>query len=219
VNWNSRLWAHVARHLIQISSNSVTSTSQLAITGTVRRKHRCYILSILAHGLCRLICKNGTTSDVEVDGNACSSEPAGTSCDGTTPAVFLCQTFDFCTCVIVAPPHFEIKLRNQTSRRGEPTVLQCEARGEKPIGIRWNMNNKRLDPKTDTRQVIPTWQIVSLFSDCALGCLHHVRAAIGAFLSRCMPPPSWGLKGITRECSRTADSWGKGGEMVSSLGQ
>ncbi|XP_021929580.1 Down syndrome cell adhesion molecule-like protein Dscam2 isoform X6 [Zootermopsis nevadensis] len=52
---------------------------------------------------------------------------------------------------VQAPPHFEIKLRNQTSRRGEPTVLQCEARGEKPIGIRWNMNNKRLDPKTDTR--------------------------------------------------------------------
>ncbi|PNF13800.1 hypothetical protein B7P43_G12441, partial [Cryptotermes secundus] len=52
---------------------------------------------------------------------------------------------------VQAPPHFEIKLRNQTARRGEPTVLQCEARGEKPIGIRWNMNNKRLDPKTDTR--------------------------------------------------------------------
>nr|CAD7456160.1 unnamed protein product [Timema tahoe] len=55
---------------------------------------------------------------------------------------------------VQAPPHFEIKLRNQTSRRGEPTVLQCEARGEKPIGILWNMNNKRLDPKSDNRYTI-----------------------------------------------------------------
>ncbi|KAG8223601.1 hypothetical protein J437_LFUL004125, partial [Ladona fulva] len=53
-----------------------------------------------------------------------------------------------------SPPHFEIKLRNQTSRRGEPTVLQCEAKGEKPIGILWNMNNKRLDPKSDNRYTI-----------------------------------------------------------------
>jgi hypothetical protein len=52
---------------------------------------------------------------------------------------------------ISAPPSFEIKLRNQTSRRREPTVLQCEAKGEKPIGILWNMNNKRLDPKSDSR--------------------------------------------------------------------
>ncbi|XP_068085343.1 cell adhesion molecule Dscam1 [Anabrus simplex] len=55
---------------------------------------------------------------------------------------------------VQAPPHFEIKLRNQTSRRGEPTVLQCEAKGEKPIGILWNMNNKRLDPKSDNRYTI-----------------------------------------------------------------
>lgn len=53
-----------------------------------------------------------------------------------------------------APPQFEIKLRNQTARRGEPTVLQCEAKGEKPIGILWNMNNKRLDPKSDNRYTI-----------------------------------------------------------------
>ncbi|KAK7868985.1 hypothetical protein R5R35_013907 [Gryllus longicercus] len=55
---------------------------------------------------------------------------------------------------VQAPPHFEIKLRNQTARRGEPAVLQCEARGEKPIGILWNMNNKRLDPKSDNRYTI-----------------------------------------------------------------
>ncbi|XP_046611581.1 Down syndrome cell adhesion molecule-like protein Dscam2 isoform X5 [Neodiprion virginianus] len=55
---------------------------------------------------------------------------------------------------VQAPPQFEIKLRNQTARRGEPAVLQCEAQGEKPIGILWNMNNKRLDPKSDARYTI-----------------------------------------------------------------
>uniref|UniRef100_A0A8D8VVZ6 Down syndrome cell adhesion molecule-like protein Dscam2 n=1 Tax=Cacopsylla melanoneura TaxID=428564 RepID=A0A8D8VVZ6_9HEMI len=58
------------------------------------------------------------------------------------------------TVSVQAPPEFEIKLRNQTSRRGEPSVLQCEAKGEKPIGILWNMNNKRLDPKSDNRYTI-----------------------------------------------------------------
>jgi len=61
----------------------------------------------------------------------------------------------FCnTCIFLAPPQFEIKLRNQTARRGEPAVLQCEAQGEKPIGILWNMNNKRLDTKSDPRYTI-----------------------------------------------------------------
>ncbi|XP_055694224.1 cell adhesion molecule Dscam2 isoform X11 [Lutzomyia longipalpis] len=55
---------------------------------------------------------------------------------------------------VQAPPEFTEKLRNQTARRGEPAVLQCEAKGEKPIGILWNMNNNRLDPKTDTRYTI-----------------------------------------------------------------
>ncbi|XP_065563443.1 cell adhesion molecule Dscam1-like isoform X11 [Artemia franciscana] len=55
---------------------------------------------------------------------------------------------------VQAPPHFEIKFRNQTARRNEPVVLQCEAKGEKPIGILWNMNNKRLEPKSDNRYTI-----------------------------------------------------------------
>lgn len=56
---------------------------------------------------------------------------------------------------ILAPPQFDIKLRNQTARRGDPAVLQCEARGEKPIGILWNINNKRLEPKSaDNRYTI-----------------------------------------------------------------
>ncbi|KFB35461.1 AGAP010884-PA-like protein [Anopheles sinensis] len=55
---------------------------------------------------------------------------------------------------VQAPPEFVEKLRNQTARRGEPTVLQCEAKGEKPIGILWNMNNIRLDPKSDNRYTI-----------------------------------------------------------------
>lgn len=33
-------------------------------------------------------------------------------------------------------------------------MLQCEAKGEKPIGILWNMNGKRLDPKSDNRYTI-----------------------------------------------------------------
>lgn len=33
-------------------------------------------------------------------------------------------------------------------------MLQCEAQGEKPIGILWNMNNKRLDTKSDSRYTI-----------------------------------------------------------------
>ncbi|XP_046638873.1 Down syndrome cell adhesion molecule-like protein Dscam2 isoform X13 [Daphnia pulicaria] len=55
---------------------------------------------------------------------------------------------------VQAPPQFEIKFKNQTARRGEPAVLQCEAKGEKPIGILWNMNSKRLDSKSDPRYTI-----------------------------------------------------------------
>lgn len=55
---------------------------------------------------------------------------------------------------VQAPPEFSEKLRNQTARRGEPAVLQCEAKGEKPIGILWNMNNMRLDSKSDNRFTI-----------------------------------------------------------------
>ncbi|XP_066244759.1 cell adhesion molecule Dscam1 isoform X24 [Euwallacea similis] len=55
---------------------------------------------------------------------------------------------------VQAPPQFEVKYRNQTSRRGDPAVLQCEAKGEKPIGILWNINNKRLEPKGDNRYTI-----------------------------------------------------------------
>jgi Down syndrome cell adhesion protein 1 len=55
---------------------------------------------------------------------------------------------------VQAPPEFVDKLRNQTARRGEPAVLQCEAKGEKPIGILWNMNNIRLDSKSDPRFTI-----------------------------------------------------------------
>lgn len=33
--------------------------------------------------------------------------------------------------MFIAPPQFEIKMRNQTARRSEPAVLQCQAKGEK----------------------------------------------------------------------------------------
>jgi len=52
---------------------------------------------------------------------------------------------------VQAPPHFEVKSRNQTSRRDEPAVLQCEAYGEKPIGILWSKDNERLDPKSNSQ--------------------------------------------------------------------
>ncbi|CAL8111483.1 unnamed protein product [Orchesella dallaii] len=55
---------------------------------------------------------------------------------------------------VQAPPQFEIKFRNQTARRGEPAILQCEAKGEKPIGILWSRDGKRLDPKADPRYTI-----------------------------------------------------------------
>ena len=38
-----------------------------------------------------------------------------------------------------APPSFEIKTRKQTALKGESTVLQCEAKGEKPIGNQGNL--------------------------------------------------------------------------------
>ena len=66
----------------------------------------------------------------------------------------LFQTAQVTKCIffkLEAPPQFEIKFKNQTARRGEPAVLQCEAKGEKPIGILWNMNSKRLDSKSDPR--------------------------------------------------------------------
>ena len=55
---------------------------------------------------------------------------------------------------ILAPPSFEIKKRTQTALISENTVLQCEAKGEKPIGVLWNMNNKRLDANVDPRYTI-----------------------------------------------------------------
>ncbi|XP_025414624.1 Down syndrome cell adhesion molecule-like protein Dscam2 isoform X37 [Sipha flava] len=58
------------------------------------------------------------------------------------------------TISVQAPPHFEIKARNQTSEKGQPAVLECMAKGEKPIGIVWNMNNKRLDSKEEERYTI-----------------------------------------------------------------
>ena len=33
-------------------------------------------------------------------------------------------------------------------------MLSCEAKGEKPIGILWNMNNKRLDSQVDPRYTV-----------------------------------------------------------------
>ncbi|XP_043207619.1 Down syndrome cell adhesion molecule-like protein Dscam2 isoform X5 [Amphibalanus amphitrite] len=48
---------------------------------------------------------------------------------------------------VQAPPHFEIKLRNQTARLGDPAVLVCEARGEQPITIKWSRNGAPLSAR------------------------------------------------------------------------
>ena len=55
---------------------------------------------------------------------------------------------------VQAPPSFEIKKRTQTALISDNTVLQCEAKGEKPIGVLWNMNNRRLDANVDNRYTI-----------------------------------------------------------------
>ena len=55
---------------------------------------------------------------------------------------------------VSAPPSFEIKKRTQTALISENTVLECEAKGEKPIGVLWNMNNRRLDANVDARYFI-----------------------------------------------------------------
>lgn len=58
--------------------------------------------------------------------------------------------YNFYHCLL-ALPKFENKFKNQTVRRGDSVVLQCEAKGEKPMGILWTMNNRQLDSKNDPR--------------------------------------------------------------------
>lgn len=51
----------------------------------------------------------------------------------------------------LAPPQFKIQYRNQTARRGEDAVLECEAEGETPIGILWSKDNANIDPNAEVR--------------------------------------------------------------------
>ena len=60
-----------------------------------------------------------------------------------------------CTFPLTAPPHFEIKLRNQTARLADPAVLVCEARGEQPITITWSRNGETMN----TREPSPRYTI------------------------------------------------------------
>ncbi|XP_037086428.1 Down syndrome cell adhesion molecule-like protein Dscam2 isoform X6 [Pollicipes pollicipes] len=48
---------------------------------------------------------------------------------------------------VQAPPHFEIKLRNQTARLGDSAVLVCEAKGERPISITWSRDGVPLSAR------------------------------------------------------------------------
>ncbi|KAK7068698.1 hypothetical protein SK128_024054 [Halocaridina rubra] len=55
---------------------------------------------------------------------------------------------------VQAPPQFKIHNRNQTARRGEDAVLECEAEGETPIGILWSKNKLNVDQATELRYTI-----------------------------------------------------------------
>lgn len=51
-------------------------------------------------------------------------------------------------------PQFDSKLRNLTAIRGQPTVLQCNAKGELPINVVWSINKERLESNINTRYTI-----------------------------------------------------------------
>ena len=66
-------------------------------------------------------------------------------------------------------------------------MLSCEAKGEKPIGILWNMNNKRLDSLVDPRYG---------------GCKSRLRRG-------CVPPPKSSAHRSPR-CGREGSAGGYG---------
>ncbi|XP_042867937.1 Down syndrome cell adhesion molecule-like protein Dscam2 isoform X1 [Penaeus japonicus] len=55
---------------------------------------------------------------------------------------------------VQAPPQFKIQYRNQTARRGEDAVLECEAGGETPIGILWSKDKHSVDQTSEPRYTI-----------------------------------------------------------------
>ncbi|XP_068224097.1 cell adhesion molecule Dscam1 isoform X19 [Palaemon carinicauda] len=55
---------------------------------------------------------------------------------------------------VQAPPQFKIQYRNQTAKRGEDAVLECEAEGETPIGILWSKNKLSVDQAAEPRYTI-----------------------------------------------------------------
>ncbi|XP_076062140.1 Down syndrome cell adhesion molecule 1 isoform X8 [Oratosquilla oratoria] len=55
---------------------------------------------------------------------------------------------------VQAPPQFKIQYRNQTARRDEDAVLECEAEGETPIGILWSKDNHNIDQTAEPRYTI-----------------------------------------------------------------
>lgn len=57
----------------------------------------------------------------------------------------------FSCSLFLAPPQFKIQYRNQTARRGEDAVLECEAGGETPIGILWSKDKHSVDQTSEPR--------------------------------------------------------------------
>ncbi|XP_076065820.1 cell adhesion molecule Dscam1-like isoform X6 [Oratosquilla oratoria] len=55
---------------------------------------------------------------------------------------------------VQAPPQFKIQYRNQTARRDEDAVLECEAEGETPIGILWSKDNHNIDQTAEPRYTV-----------------------------------------------------------------
>lgn len=49
------------------------------------------------------------------------------------------------------PAYFETKIRNQTVRKGDDTILRCKGFGDPPMFIVWNRDAEPLDGKSRKR--------------------------------------------------------------------
>lgn len=53
--------------------------------------------------------------------------------------------------LISVPPRFENKFRSETARKGDVVRLKCEATGDHPMTIVWNIDKQPLTPAEDPR--------------------------------------------------------------------
>lgn len=59
--------------------------------------------------------------------------------------VKLSLSFSLCICMCIEPARFDSPIKNISSRRGDPVMLSCLAKGDDPINIVWSHNNGRID--------------------------------------------------------------------------